>query len=150
MLSWMGARVVSADGMEVVADRAAGALLGTFVGDAVGMPFEGLSHRAIPEEVEMTMQARRGRGTYTDDTQMMIALAESLIARGCVDAEHLARTFLDAYESDRGYGRDAAGVRVVALGCTGGRGRRSGFRRTRVARQWSRDADRTCGRLFPR
>ena len=86
-----------------MAERAGGALFGTFVGDALGMPFEGLSHAAIPEDVEM-VEARRGRGTYTDDTQMMIALAESLIARGRVDAEHLACAFLDAYDADRGYG----------------------------------------------
>src|SRR5215471_981506 len=69
-----------------IADRAGGALLGTFVGDALGMPFEGLPPASIPRHVEMT-EARLGRGTYTDDTQMMIALAESLIARGRVDGE---------------------------------------------------------------
>jgi poly(ADP-ribose) glycohydrolase ARH3 len=92
-----------------VADHAGGALLGTFVGDALGMPFEGLSHSAIPNEVEM-VEARRGRGTYTDDTQMMIALAESLVARGRVDAEHLARAFLDGYVADRGYGAGTQSV----------------------------------------
>jgi hypothetical protein len=61
-------------------DRARGALLGTFVGDALGMPFEGVSHTDVPAAVDM-VAARRGRGTYTDDTQMMIALAESLIER---------------------------------------------------------------------
>ena len=67
------------------------------------MPFEGAPFDAIPVEVEM-VDARRGRGTYTDDTQMMIALAESLIERGRVDEEHLARAFLAAYDPDRGYG----------------------------------------------
>jgi poly(ADP-ribose) glycohydrolase ARH3 len=99
-----------------VADRAGGALFGTFVGDVLGMPFEGLAHATIPEDVEM-IEARRGQGTYTDDTQMMIALAESLIARGRVDAEHLARAFLDAYVADRGYG--AGTQRVFALWCSG-------------------------------
>jgi ADP-ribosylglycohydrolase len=64
----------------VAEDRARGALLGTFVGDALGMPFEGAAHHDIPATVEM-IAARRGRGTYTDDTQMMIALAESLRSR---------------------------------------------------------------------
>jgi poly(ADP-ribose) glycohydrolase ARH3 len=86
------------------ADRAHGALLGTFVGDALGMPFEGATHTAIPSEVEM-IEARLGRGTYTDDTQMMIALAESLIERGRVDEEHLASAFQAAYDPARGYGR---------------------------------------------
>jgi ADP-ribosylglycohydrolase len=87
----------------MVVDRAGGALIGTFVGDALGMPFEGLPRRAVPRSVEMT-EARLGRGTYTDDTQMMIALAESLIAQGRIDGPCLARAFLDAYEVDRGYG----------------------------------------------
>src|SRR2546423_10447902 len=94
-------RSVAADA--AVRDRARGALLGTFVGDALGMPFEGAAHFDVPAEVEM-VAARRGRGTYTDDTQMMIALAESLIDRGRVDDAHLARAFQEAYDPDRGYG----------------------------------------------
>ena len=97
-------------------DRAGGALLGTFVGDALGMPFEGLGHQAIPIAVEM-VEARRGRGTYTDDTQMMIALAESLIDRGQVEDEHLARAFLAAYDPLRGYGDGTR--RVFALWAAG-------------------------------
>src|SRR6266480_2550329 len=89
--------------VSTVGDRARGALLGTFVGDALGMPFEGVEHERIPPDVEM-LAARRGRGTYTDDTQMMIALAESLIERGWIDAEQLAQAFLQAYDPDRGYG----------------------------------------------
>jgi poly(ADP-ribose) glycohydrolase ARH3 len=85
------------------ADRDCGALLGTFVGDALGMPFEGRPHSEVPDAVEM-VEARRGRGTYTDDTQMMIALAESLVERARVDEQHLARAFAHAYDPDRGYG----------------------------------------------
>jgi poly(ADP-ribose) glycohydrolase ARH3 len=125
-----------------VADRAGGALFGTFVGDALGMPFEGLPHAAIPEVVEM-VEARRGCGTYTDDTQMMIALAESLIARGRVDAEHLARAFLDAYVADRGYGlgtqrvfelwRSGAPVASAAGRLFGGQGSRGNGAAMRIA-----------------
>lgn len=97
-------------------DRARGALLGTFVGDALGMPFEGLPHTSVPAAVEM-VAARRGRGTYTDDTQMMIALAESLIARGRVDEQHLARAFQEGYDPDRGY--DGGTRRVFELWATG-------------------------------
>ena len=86
------------------ADRAHGALLGTFVGDALGMPFEGAAPTVIPSDVEM-VEARLGRGSYTDDTQMMIALAESLIERGRVEEEPLARAFQAAYDPARGYGR---------------------------------------------
>ena len=128
--------------MGVIDDRAGGALLGTFVGDALGMPFEGLSHEAIPEEIEM-VDARRGRGTYTDDTQMMIALAESLIARGGIDPEHVARAFLDAYEPDRGYGggtrrvfelwRSGVPVAVAAGSVFDGRGSRGNGAAMRIA-----------------
>jgi ADP-ribosylglycohydrolase len=90
--------------------------LGTFVGDALGMPFEGAPHDDIPLQVEM-VEARRGRGTYTDDTQMMIALAESLIERGRVDEEHLARAFQAAYDPDRGYGGGTR--RVMELWASG-------------------------------
>jgi ADP-ribosylglycohydrolase len=97
-------------------DRARGALLGTFVGDALGMPFEGAAHTDIPARVEM-VAARRGRGTYTDDTQMMIALAESLIERGNIDQEHLARAFQAAYDPSRGYGGGTR--RVIQLWASG-------------------------------
>ncbi len=89
-------------------DRARGALIGTFVGDALGMPYEGCSPEAPPRPLDM-VDARLGRGTYTDDTQMMIALAESLIARGRVDPGHLARAFLVLYPRQ---GRQAREVRV--------------------------------------
>lgn len=90
-------------------DRAEGALLGTFVGDALGMPFEGSSPSMVPKRVEM-QDARLGRGTYTDDTQMMIALAESLLERGRIDPGHLAQAFVSAYDPRRGYG---SGTREV-------------------------------------
>lgn len=88
--------------------RFQGALLGTFVGDALGMPVEGRSAGAIAREygeVREMLDARLGRGTYTDDTQMMIALAESLLACGGFDGEDLARRFLAHYDPSRGYGR---------------------------------------------
>jgi ADP-ribosylglycohydrolase len=84
-------------------DAAAGALLGTFVGDALGMPFEGRPAAAVPARPEME-EARLGRGTYTDDTQMMIALAESLLEQGEMDDPHLARAYLEAFDPERGYG----------------------------------------------
>jgi poly(ADP-ribose) glycohydrolase ARH3 len=98
------------------ADGALGALLGTFVGDALGMPFEGSRGSEIPADVDM-VEARRGRGTYTDDTQMMIALAESLIAMRQVDAEHLARAFRAAFDPGRGYGGGTR--RVLAMWAAG-------------------------------
>lgn len=89
-----------------------GALLGTFVGDALGMPYEGAGRGAIPPVLEM-VDARLGRGTYTDDTQMMIALAESLLRCDVVDPGDVARAFRSHYEPERGYG--AGTTRVFAL-----------------------------------
>jgi poly(ADP-ribose) glycohydrolase ARH3 len=114
-----------------VVERARGALLGTFVGDALGMPFEGAAAGAIPMRVEM-VEARLGRGTYTDDTEMMIVLAESLIADGSVDAESLARRFFERHDPRRGYGsgtlrvfahwQDGVAVDSAAALLFGGRG----------------------------
>lgn len=93
-------------------DAARGALLGTFVGDALGMPYEGCAPAAVPAELDM-QPARLGRGTYTDDTQMMIALAESVLARDGVDEQHLAQAFLEIHDPRRGYG--AGTNEVLAL-----------------------------------
>jgi len=85
-------------------DRFCGVLLGVAVGDALGAPFEGLRSVA-PEDV-----ARLASGTrplsYTDDTHMTLALAESLVACAHFDGQHLARTFARFYAEQpwRGYG----------------------------------------------
>lgn len=136
--------------------RGRGALLGTFVGDALGMPFEGATCDDIPVEVEM-VEARRGRGTYTDDTQMMIALAESLIECGRVDEEHLAGAFRAAYDPDRGYGGGtrrvielwAGGTPVsVAAGAIfdgqGSRGNGAAMRVAPVAVRFHEDPEQLC------
>jgi poly(ADP-ribose) glycohydrolase ARH3 len=115
----------------IAVDRSCGALLGTFVGDALGMPFEGVPPGAIPVRLEM-VEARLGRGTYTDDTEMMIVLAESLIEDGSVQPESLARRFLERHDPRRGYGagtlrvfahwRDGVPVGVAARLVFGGQG----------------------------
>ncbi|MEY4174934.1 MAG: hypothetical protein RI900_2099, partial [Actinomycetota bacterium] len=81
-------------------DRAVGALLGSAVGDALGAPFEfgpaGEYSARFPQPViggsgEMTGGGGFGwaAGEFTDDTQMAIALAESLIAHGGIDPADL-------------------------------------------------------------
>ncbi len=87
--------------------RCIGALMGTFVGDALGMPVEGWPPQRIQEVhgcLDEMLAARRGRGTYTDDTQMMIAAGRSVVRSGGVDEQDLARAFLEHYDPDRGYG----------------------------------------------
>lgn len=90
-------------------DRRLGALLGTFVGDALGMPFEGAPPLAAPEPLDMR-SARLGRGTYTDDTETMIGLLEVLVEQGECDEEALARRFLEGHDPARGYGRGTLAV----------------------------------------
>jgi poly(ADP-ribose) glycohydrolase ARH3 len=99
-----------------VIDRARGALLGTFAGDALGMPFEGAPPAAIPARLVM-LDARLARGSYTDDTEMAIALAESLLDHGGIDAEALGRAFAEAQDPHRGYGPGTTEVlRLVRSG----------------------------------
>jgi len=81
-----------------------GALIGTGVGDALGAPFEGW-HEAKPEEIEAVAE-RQDILIYTDDTHMMIGVAESLIKNNGFNGEDMACTFVRNYELEpfRGYG----------------------------------------------
>lgn len=81
-----------------------GALIGTGVGDALGAPFEG-RHRIKTEEIEAIAEKRKIL-TYTDDTHMMIGVAESLVRINGFDGEDMAYTFTKNYELEpfRGYG----------------------------------------------
>src|SRR5262245_20895453 len=92
-------------------DRFRGCLLGLAVGDAVGAPFEGVPadwvfwvEGTVPE---LLAQPPAEPLRYTDDTQMMIGVAEALVADGEVRPEALLRRFAANYEPDRGYGRGA-------------------------------------------
>lgn len=89
-------------------DRFLGCLLGTFVGDALGMPVEGLAAGTIRYRhglVRDMLDARLGKGTYTDDTEMTVAVAESLVARRGFDGAHMAARFVAGLDRARGYGR---------------------------------------------
>ena len=87
-----------------LAEACAGALLGTFVGDAVGAPWEGRSPTP-PGAGDMRVDESLASGElrYTDDTQMTLALAEHLCLDPEVEPEGLARAFLEHFEPDRGY-----------------------------------------------
>lgn len=81
-----------------------GALVGTGIGDSLGVPFEG-SYAVGPEEIEAVAE-RREVLTYTDDTHMMIGVAESLLGAGGFDGEDMASAFVRNFELEpfRGYG----------------------------------------------
>lgn len=56
------------------------------------------------------VEGRRGRGTYTDDTQMMISLAESLLEERGFEGREFAARLLATYDPARGYGRGTTDV----------------------------------------
>ncbi len=89
---------------QVLRSKFLGALIGTGVGDALGASFEG-RRKVKPEEIEQVAKTRRLL-IYTDDTHMMIGVAESLIRARGFDGEDMARAFLQNYELEpfRGYG----------------------------------------------
>jgi ADP-ribosylglycohydrolase len=73
-------------------NRTRGALLGTAVGDALGMPVEGLSHQNVRTYYKGIKEYRtddqRGdlaAGQWTDDTQMTFALARALAQSASLD-----------------------------------------------------------------
>jgi ADP-ribosylglycohydrolase len=89
-------------------DACIGSLLGLALGDALGAPYEGGAlERLTWKTIGLT---RPGTLRYTDDTEMAIGLAESLLACGGLDAEHLAGTWASRASWDRGYGGGALTV----------------------------------------
>lgn len=94
-------------------DRCVGCLLGKAIGDILGAGVEGWPAALIQarfEQVRDFLDTDRGFGRYTDDTQMAIALAKSLVESGHVDPAHAARSYADAFEPWRGYGATAHSV----------------------------------------
>lgn len=74
-----------------------GALVGTGVGDTLGRPFEGFRR-------PFTVDTVKFGGKYTDDTEMAIGVAESLVEKQGFDGEHMALTFIRNFNPSRGYG----------------------------------------------
>jgi poly(ADP-ribose) glycohydrolase ARH3 len=85
-----------------------GALLGLALGDACGAPLEGSPLEWALWRV--IWRTRQGHLRWTDDTQMSLDLAESLIAHQRVDQDDLARRFARSYRWSRGYGSGVAPV----------------------------------------
>ena len=114
-------------------DRFLGCLLGQAVGDALGAPFEGLPAEFVLWHAgpvgELLDRPPDGPLRYTDDTQMMIGLAEALLADGEVRPDRLAARFAANYDPERGYGPGARQI-LEALAAGG-------------------DADRLADEVFP-
>lgn len=112
-----------------------GSLLGLAVGDALGMPVEGMRASQIRKtfgRVRDFMDApwrHLKAGQWTDDTKMMLCHARSIARRGCVDPEDTAREFVDWFRSGdwRGIGNSTyesikrllAGVHASESGARG-------------------------------
>jgi poly(ADP-ribose) glycohydrolase ARH3 len=94
-------------------ERLWGAALGTLCGDALGAPVEGMSPADISAQYGGVTQMLSGRlpaGSYTDDSQMMIAILETLAGLGKLEPAALAQAFARIFDPQRGYGRRIAGV----------------------------------------
>jgi poly(ADP-ribose) glycohydrolase ARH3 len=92
-------------------DRFLGCLFGQAVGDAVGAPYEGLPADFVFWHLgpvhELLAQADEELLRYTDDTQMMIGVAETLVEHGEIQQDFLCQRFVANYDPERGYGRGA-------------------------------------------
>ena len=94
----------------VTKDKVRGLFLGTAIGDSLGMPVEGWSHEKIHQvlgritayvdptghRIHDGMQA----GSWTDDTQLTIAVAKALIEAGGIDMDVLALHHVMAYKTN--------------------------------------------------
>jgi poly(ADP-ribose) glycohydrolase ARH3 len=93
--------------------RFEGCLLGLAVGDALGGRLEAQDAHWIRDRfatVEQLIEYPQDEIWYTDDTQMAIGVAETLVAHGEILEEALCRAFADNYEPSRGYGWGARSV----------------------------------------
>ncbi|UCH88747.1 MAG: ADP-ribosylglycohydrolase family protein [Thermoplasmata archaeon] len=71
------------------------------------MPVEGMPHNEIEQvygSIKNMMDGWLPKGSYTDDTQLMIGLAESLIECRGFSGAHMSRQFISNFEPHRGYG----------------------------------------------
>ncbi len=96
-------------------DRFRGTIVGQALGDACGFPLEGLPPWRCVEQAELAVSGRLSRGEagisfvqYTDDTQMALALAESLVERRKVDPADVARRFAALWSEGRIVGQGMA------------------------------------------
>jgi poly(ADP-ribose) glycohydrolase ARH3 len=92
-------------------EQFAGCLLGQAVGDGVGSPYEGLSadnlYWGFGPAIELIKNPTGEVLYYTDDTQMLIGIAETLAEHGRIVEGPLCAAFVGNYDPERGYGRGA-------------------------------------------
>lgn len=79
------------DGIE---DRMQGCAVGAAIGDALGMPLEFGPRQPATHLVRDMQPGRLPAATFTDDTEMALALADSLLAHCPLDPADLAQRFV--------------------------------------------------------
>jgi poly(ADP-ribose) glycohydrolase ARH3 len=87
---------------ETLRDKFKGAILGCFLGDSFGAGFEGMNPDVV--RTHLNIISEKFPRTYTDDTDMTLALAESIVESGRVDPEDIAQKFREHCDLTRGYG----------------------------------------------
>ncbi len=109
-----------------LADRMRGVAVGAAVGDALGMPLEfGVrvpAHRLVRDMQEGRLPA----GSFTDDTEMALALADSLLEHFPLNPYNLARHFAAWYRT----GPSDVGIQTGAV-----------LRRIAAGERWQEAAD---------
>ena len=89
-------------------DKFIGTFIGLSLGDALGAPYEGgFIERFLWKFFAKTPT---GKMRWTDDTQMSIDLAESILTKNTIDQNYLALKFASSYKWSRGYGPAASKV----------------------------------------
>ena len=83
-----------------------GSLLGTAIGDSLGARREGATD--FNDIAELSPR-------YTDDTALMIGVAESLVEKGYFDYQHMAEQLIQNYEREPWRRYDAATPRIFRM-----------------------------------
>ena len=103
-------------------DQFVGALMGCAVGDALGAPFEGSPREEIAGVTDLVADFRpcrrrkgwgRPAGQITDDTQLTVAIARSIVDTGRVDGAAIAAEFVKLWESGEIVGQGGVADRAV-------------------------------------
>ncbi len=101
-------------------DRFIGCIIGQAAGDAWGFPVEGypptVTTQAVADQPPRLRRHPSGAfpiGQYTDDTQMMRAVLESLVDRGRVDPADIAARFVPLWRDGTVVGRGQATTDAV-------------------------------------
>ena len=92
-------------------DRVRGCAVGAAVGDALGMPLEFGRRLPLDRLVREMQGARLPPGTFTDDTEMALALADSLLAHRPLDPADLAQRFVAWFQA----GPDDVGIHTSGV-----------------------------------